>query len=83
MTLRELLPMWQEKLRVLGELNAYSIAWMARLLTGTKLDVVAINPYESKARQEAIAAMTKRNKWRAMRAFVTEITNRGKTHAGQ
>lgn len=37
--------MAQEKKRVLGEIASFQIAWIARMLTGEKVDPRDINPY--------------------------------------
>jgi hypothetical protein len=45
LTFRELNWMYREKRRVSGELVAYQIAWIARMLGGGNIDPQDINPY--------------------------------------
>ncbi len=37
--------MAKEKKRILGELAAYEVSWVAKMLTGENLDPRRINPY--------------------------------------
>lgn len=62
-----------ERKRIAGELVANEIAWVARMLTGTNLDVERINPYTPPERAKQLADMEKRNKWRAMRAVISSV----------
>lgn len=53
MTLRQLVPMALEKKRVLGELAAYQVAWVAKLTTGETIDPHTINPYRERRSEPA------------------------------
>lgn len=62
--------MAQGRRHVLGELAAYQIAWVAKLITGQQLDPAAINPYPIRAAKSAklkeLEAWQARRRWRNM-----------------
>lgn len=64
-TMRELAWMAGEKKRVLGEVAAYQIAWLAKMLSGVQLNVDEINPY--KVEQQKSAEVLRIEAWQRKR----------------
>ena len=53
----------------MGELSAYEIAWVAKMLTGAELNVNEINPYKIEAGKSA--EMRRIEAWQAKRKLTS------------
>jgi hypothetical protein len=75
MTLRELIPMVQERKRVWGELAAWAVVNMAG---SENVDISAVNPYAVRQPAKQVSEEESRQNWGILKQLLTGAGNAGR-----